>query len=152
MIVRDGVVEHVSYPVFPAARLKGLHPVLRYRVTVDGMRDDEVAEGWVPSACTLPTAEQPMRVAEFDGLFRAALRTVDRPDPTRLVMTFEPALGRAESVRDLTRRETECCSFFTFTLAEHDELVLLEVAVPSAHVDVLDAIAERAARVSGLAT
>ncbi|HEX4811142.1 MAG TPA: hypothetical protein VFV66_00105 [Nonomuraea sp.] len=25
--------------------------------------------GWAPSACTLPTAEQPPRVAEFDALF-----------------------------------------------------------------------------------
>ncbi len=55
-------------------------------------------------------------------------------------------------MRDLTRRETQCCSFFTFTLTGHDDLLFLEVAVPSAHADVLDGIAERAARVSGLAT
>ncbi len=92
-----------------------------------------------------------MRVAEFDGLFRAALRRLDQPDQTRLVLTLEAAPGRAENVRDLARRETECCSFFTITVTEQDRLLLLDVAVPPTHVDVLDAVAERAARVSGLA-
>jgi len=27
---------------------------------------------WVPAACTLPTAEQPLRPAEFDALFTSA--------------------------------------------------------------------------------
>jgi len=102
--------------------------------------------GWVPAACTLPTVERPMRVAEFDALFRAASRTVDRPEPTRLVLGLEPAPGRAETVRDLTRRETECCSFFEFTVIEHQGRLRLEVVVPSAHVDVLTAIAERVTR------
>jgi len=113
------------------------------------MRDGEVVEGLVPSACTLPTAAQPARVAEFDDLFRAALRTIDRRSPTRLVLTFASAPGRVETVQDLTERETECCSFITFGLAEHADLLLLEVIVSSAHVDVLDAIAERAVRVGG---
>lgn len=88
-----------------------------------------------------------MRQAEFDGLFSTALRTLERPGRTRLVMTLEAAPGRAEAVRDLTDRETECCSFFSFILTEQAGLLLLEVAVPLAHVDVLDAIV---ARVSGL--
>ncbi len=115
------------------------------------MSDHALTEEWVPSGCTLPTAEQPTRLAEFDGLFREALRTMERPDSTRLVLTLESAPGRARTLRDLTGRETECCSFFTFSLTELDSL-RLEVNVPPAHVDVLDAIAERAARAAGLAT
>lgn len=61
------------------------------------------------------------------------------------MLRLEPAPGRAEAVRDLTRRESECCSFFTFTLTEL-EVLHLEVTVPPAHVGVLDAIAERAVR------
>jgi hypothetical protein len=34
---------------------------------------------WVPEACTLPTVEQPLRVAEFDDLFATALRGIARP-------------------------------------------------------------------------
>lgn len=33
------------------------------------MSDNEVAEDWVSSLCTLPTTEQPLRLAEFDDLF-----------------------------------------------------------------------------------
>ena len=123
----------------------GLHPVPRYRVTVDVMSINEMADGWVPEACTLPTVEQPMRVAEFDDLFRAALRTVDRPGRTHVVLGLDPAPGRADLVRALTRRETECCSFFEFTVVEQDGRLLLEVSVPPTHADVLDAIADRAA-------
>lgn len=114
------------------------------------MRDDDVNEDWVPAACTLPTTAQPMRVAEFDDLFAAALLAVERPQPTRLLMTLQPAPGRAELVQDLTRREAECCSFFTFTVTEHGGRLLLDVAVPAAHVETLDAIEQQAARVRGL--
>ena len=42
---------------------------------------------WVaPEACTLPTAQQPLRVAEFDDLFANSVTWVDRPDATRLVL------------------------------------------------------------------
>ena len=41
-----------------------------------------VPVAWVPAdACTLPTAEQPLRVAEFDGLFATALRGMERGEP-----------------------------------------------------------------------
>ena len=100
---------------------------------------------WAPAACTLPTAERPLRVAEFDDLFAAAVRDVHRGAPTELALTLAAAPGRAELVRDLTRRETECCSFFTFRLDDGDPL-RLSVTVPPAHTDVLDALAERAAR------
>ncbi|MFI7617859.1 hypothetical protein ACIBP6_42235 [Nonomuraea terrae] len=39
---------------------------------------------WVPSACTLPTAERPLRVAEFDALFAEVVLTVQRPERERL--------------------------------------------------------------------
>lgn len=113
--------------------------------------DLEQVEDWVAPACTLPSAEQPIRVAEFDDLFSSALRGTDRPAPTRLVLTLASAPGRADAVRELTRRESECCSFFTFALDDQDdEMLLLEVAVTPAHVAVLDAISARAARFGGL--
>ena len=36
---------------------------------------------WVRS-CTLPTAERPFRVAEFDALFATHVTSVTRVDPT----------------------------------------------------------------------
>jgi hypothetical protein len=104
-----------------------------------------MSSDWVPAACTLPSADRPLRVAEFDELFAAAVRDVQRSGPTELAVTLAAAPGRADLVRDLTRRETECCSFFTFRLEDGDPL-RLRVTVPPAHTDVLDALAERAAR------
>ena len=100
---------------------------------------------WVPEACTLPSADRPPRVAEFDDLFAAAVLGVHRGGPTELALTLAAAPGRAELVRDLTRRETECCSFFTFRLEDGDPL-RLRVTVPPAYTDVLDALADRATR------
>lgn len=99
---------------------------------------------WIPAACTLPTAERPLRVSEFDELFAVAVRGVARPGPTRLSLALADAPGRAEQVRDLTARESACCSFFTFRLTTGDPL-RLDISVPPAHRDVLDALAARIA-------
>ncbi|BCJ47530.1 hypothetical protein GCM10010168_18880 [Actinoplanes ianthinogenes] len=93
-------------------------------------------------ACTLPTAEQPLRLAEFDDLFATALRGQRRLSPTTLRWDLDPA-GEA-TARDLTARESACCSFFTFSFGTPGALLRLEVAVPEARVDVLDALERRA--------
>lgn len=45
---------------------------------------------WAPQACTLPTAEQPLRIAEFDNLFATGLRGLDRVAPTTLQLHLDP--------------------------------------------------------------
>lgn len=101
-------------------------------------------QSWVPpQACTLPTAEQPLRVAEFDSLFSQVVRSVTRPRPDllRLGLTRDPET--AARAAELAARENQCCTFFTFTLTFSEELTL-DVAVPAEHVPVLDALAARA--------
>jgi len=34
---------------------------------------------WVPQSCTLPTEEQPLRMAEWDGLLSERLTALSRP-------------------------------------------------------------------------
>ena len=114
---------------------------------VVGVSKNEPSGDWVPSDCTLPTLQQPLRRAEFDELF-STVQGVDRVDPTRLVLTISAVSGRADAVRELTRRESECCSFFTFTVVEGDPV--REIAVPSTSFGVLDALTERARQISGL--
>ncbi|TCC37595.1 hypothetical protein [Kribbella speibonae] len=94
-------------------------------------------ETWAPEACTLPTAERPFRVAEFDDLFATHLRDAERVDPQTLDLTLNPE-SRA-TVEDLTARETECCSFFTFTLTGTTELHL-RITVPPTQTAVLDGL------------
>lgn len=102
-----------------------------------------------PDACTLPTAEQPLRVAEFDDLFACGLRGLERRTPTELRLTLDAATEA--TARALIARESNCCSFFGFTCSpsEDGQLQLL-VTVPPVQVDVLDALAARAATAAGL--
>lgn len=97
---------------------------------------------WVPDACTLPTVGQPTRVAEFDALFAEDLLSARRTSPTSLEVRLDAAAE--ERVRDLTARESDCCSFFTFTIEPDSDAVVLAVSVPSAHRPVLDALERRA--------
>ncbi|MEU5943893.1 hypothetical protein ABZ807_33200 [Micromonospora sp. NPDC047548] len=101
-----------------------------------------IDQGWVPQACTLPTGERPLRLADFDDLFATALREQRRLAPTRLRWRLDPEAE--DTARDLTARESRCCSFFTFTLTRTDSAVEVDVRVPDAHVEVLDALAARA--------
>jgi len=108
---------------------------------------------WVPDACALPTAERPLRLAEFDELFATAVRDVRRLTPTHARLHLTGADGLTATVRDLTARETECCSFFTFRVtpqpATPGEAVTLDVEVPGRYADVLDAVARAAAVAAG---
>lgn len=97
---------------------------------------------WVPESCTLPTVQQPLRVAEFDEMFSTSLRSMSRPDTTHLHLVLDPFVE--EKARELTARESACCSFFVFTLARSGHDLHLDVEVPAAHVAVLDALAARA--------
>ncbi|MEU4770494.1 hypothetical protein [Micromonospora sp. NPDC023644] len=100
---------------------------------------------WVPDACTLPTAAQPPRLAEFDRFFREAVRDVTRPSARHLRLRLAGTAQAERAARDLTARESTCCSFFTFDLSRSGpEALTLDVRVPAAHVDVLDGLAERA--------
>jgi hypothetical protein len=100
---------------------------------------------WVPvDACTLPTADQPLRVAEWDDLFATSLRTVER-GPTRARLVLGGDDGLAARVQRLAEAETACCSFFTFTVTPLDDAgVALGIEVPRARADVLTALLERA--------
>jgi hypothetical protein len=103
---------------------------------------------WARSACTLPTEERPLRVAEFDELFATALRSLDRPAPDRVVMVMDA--GVAGRAADLLVRESQCCSFFTFGLAPSADALRLTIEVPATYVPVLDALTARAATAAGL--
>ncbi|GAA1630550.1 hypothetical protein [Actinoplanes couchii] len=95
--------------------------------------------GWAPETCTLPTASKPLRVAEFDDLLTSGLLSWQRLSSTALTWQFSPSAMPA--ARDLTTRESACCTFFTFTF--HGPR--LTVTVPGAQTGVLDALEERSA-------
>ena len=104
------------------------------------------ALSWAASAaCTLPTEEVPLRVAEFRRLFADSFMSAERPSPTsaRLILLGGPGL-LARTV-ELTRREAACCSFFEFTVTPVDDgSVVLAIEVPVARVAVLDGLVAHA--------
>jgi hypothetical protein len=104
---------------------------------------------WVPSACTLPTAEQPLRVADFGAFLAGAVRAVQRIQPTRLRLDLEPSPQTAGRAGELAMAESECCSFFTFALTASGGGLVLDIAVPPQQAGVLDALARHAAAAAG---
>jgi hypothetical protein len=108
---------------------------------------------WVAvDACTLPTAERPLRMAELDRLFATSLREVrreaGRTGHAGLVLVGDHHL--AERVQRLVDAETSCCSFFSFGVTPLDAVgpadtsVVLDVSVPPDRTDVLEALVTRA--------
>jgi hypothetical protein len=105
--------------------------------------------GWAPATCTLPTTEQPSRLAEFDELFARHVHQVRRLDAThlRLALTDGPAV--AAKAADLAARETQCCGFFSFDLHIADGGLALSITTGPAHADVLAALGARASALAG---
>lgn len=107
---------------------------------------------WVPDACTLPTVEQPLRSTEFDELFRDATTAVERIDARRVRLVLRPEAQVAARAADLTVRETQCCSFFGFTLTATGGGLTLDVTAPPEQIAVLDALVDRARTAAGTVT
>ncbi|MBF6172291.1 hypothetical protein [Nocardia blacklockiae] len=111
------------------------------------MTNSPDAADWAPDACTLPTAEQPTRVAEFGRFFAESVRRVHRVTPTSLELTLA---AEAEPVaRDLAARESSCCSFFRFEFISTDADSVMRVEVPDSYAEVLDAFAAQATAARG---
>lgn len=98
-------------------------------------------------ACTMPTAERPLRLAEFDELFATTVRAVERRG-TDVRMHLAGAEGLADRVRDLTARESSCCSFFNFAIDGTDADLTIDISVPPARQEILEALAARAQELS----
>jgi len=94
--------------------------------------------------CTLSDTARLARAAEFSQLFAETVRRVERPAATRLRLELEPDPASAGRTAELIAAETECCSFFTFTLTATAGSLALEVTVPEEQSAVLDALAQRA--------
>jgi hypothetical protein len=108
-----------------------------------------VQDDWVPTACTLPTVEQPLRRAEFDDLFAQDVLSVAQTSPqeVRFQLRAEPEV--AARAASLGMKETGCCSFFTFGLTITEGKVTLAVTTAPPHAPVLAALAARAHARSG---
>ncbi|WP_116948864.1 hypothetical protein [Jiangella endophytica] len=101
----------------------------------------DIDASFLPPSCTLPTADRPLRLAEFAGLFARSAREPRRVSPTRLRLRLDDDPAVLATARDLAVRESACCAFFTFTFGDGG---VLTVDVPPARAAVLDGLARLA--------
>jgi hypothetical protein len=80
-----------------------------------------------PIMCTLAAGDYKDRLAWIADLNREGLRD-KRRDDLRLVLTYAREAG--ERVREMVRREQECCSFLSFDLREDADAVRLTIVAP----------------------
>jgi hypothetical protein len=92
-----------------------------------------------PIACTLETGEFKERLGWIAELNREALLDARR-EGLRLTLTYRP--DEAERVREMIRREQQCCAFLGFDLREEQESLTLVIEAPQSAADGLDAIFE----------
>lgn len=90
-----------------------------------------------PIACTFGAGAYQERLAWIAELNRSALRGARR-DGARLILSYDPRV--TTSVREMARREQECCAFLRFELNEGRNGLMLVITAPEAARDVLDAI------------
>ena len=99
---------------------------------------------WVPESCTLPTVEQPLRVAELNELFATAVRPAERLDSTGLRVHLPAGEETLATALSLVSREAGCCSFFSFDVRASAAGTELDVQVPASQTAVLDAMQQLA--------
>ncbi len=90
-----------------------------------------------PIACTLGPGAYQERLAWIVDVNRSSLQGVRR-EGALLILTYDPRV--ATHVREMVRREQECCAFLRFELNEGRNELMLVVTAREAARDVLDAI------------
>ena len=90
-----------------------------------------------PIACTLGAGAYQERLAWIAELNRSELQS-SRREGARLILTYGPGAGRR--IREMMRREHECCAFLGFELNEDEKGLTLVITAPEAAWDALDAV------------
>src|SRR3954471_23709794 len=90
-----------------------------------------------PVACTLEGGSYQDRLAWIAALTRDGLRSFSRTD---LVLELRYRAEVAARVREMVRKEEECCAFLAFELAEADGDIRLNITAPEKARDAADAL------------
>jgi hypothetical protein len=92
-----------------------------------------------PIACMLRAGDFKQRLAWIADLNRLSLISARRED-LRLELRYVPRAQ--EAVRELVRRERECCAFLDFDLRIEDDAVRLVVTAPETAREAVDLVFE----------
>ncbi|RWX11872.1 hypothetical protein EHI42_23460 [Rhizobium hidalgonense] len=91
----------------------------------------------MPIACTLDAGDFKARTAQIEALAAQHLQRVSR-QPLSIELTY--ATEALAELRDLVRKETECCAFLDFDLAETSEGIRLRITAPEAAREAADTL------------
>jgi hypothetical protein len=81
----------------------------------------------IPIACTLTGGNFRDRLAWIAELARESLQSYEQRD---LVLELRYDLAAAERVREMVRKEQQCCAFLTFDLRQDARTVHLTITAP----------------------
>jgi hypothetical protein len=90
-----------------------------------------------PIACTLGAGPYQERLTWIAELNRSSLRDAHR-EGARLMLAYDPRA--TVRVREMSRREQECCAFLQFDLTEDENELTLAITAPEAARGMLDAL------------
>ena len=93
-----------------------------------------------PIACTLTAGNFKDRMAWIGELTRDALRSHERQD---LVLDLGYAPEAADRVREMVRKEQECCAFLTFAIREGPDEIRVAITAPEAARKAADELFEQ---------
>ncbi len=93
-----------------------------------------------PIACTLAAGNFKDRMAWIGELTCDALRSHERQD---LVLDLRYAPEAAGRVREMVRKEQECCSFLTFAMGEGLDEIRVTITAPEAARKAADELFEQ---------
>ena len=92
-------------------------------------------------ACTLSAGDYRDRLKHIAGLARDSLRSHDR---NGLVLTLRYDASAADRVKEMVRREQECCPFLNIAVREETHQIVVSVTAPE------EAGVGHAARLAGI--
>lgn len=90
-----------------------------------------------PIACTLDAVDFKTRTAQIEAIASRYLRHVSR-EPLAIELTY--AHEALPELRDLVRKETECCAFLDYDLKDSRDGVHLRITTPEVASDVADTL------------
>jgi len=87
----------------------------------------DIATTKTPIACTLTAGDYKERLGQIAELARDALRSHSRDG---LVLTLRYDATAAARVRDMVRRERDCCAFLAFTCCGQGNEIVVTISAP----------------------
>ena len=93
-----------------------------------------------PIACTLTAGNFKDRIAWIGELTRDALRSYERQD---LALDLRYTPEAADRVREMVRKEQECCAFLTFEIHENVDELRLTITAPEQAREAADQLFEQ---------